>query len=73
MSESIPVFKMGDRVRVMQTDEMREKGLAGKRGTVLRMYRGKNGYGEDVQLCHVQVDGSSVEAIENTSLDWENR
>ena len=35
MSDRIPKFWFGDRVRVMQTDEMVENGLANLKGTVV--------------------------------------
>ncbi len=34
MSDRIPTFRAFDRVRIMQTDEMVERGLANKHGTV---------------------------------------
>lgn len=40
MSDRIPQFKPGDRVRIMPTDEMARANLANKRGTVLASLHG---------------------------------
>lgn len=39
MSDTIPRFLFGDRVRVMQTTDMEKNGLANRRGTVTKHQR----------------------------------
>ena len=56
MSNYIPTFKPGDRVRIMQTVEMERRGLANLRGTVTDVSMN----GDDAMVL---LDKSSVELL----------
>ena len=62
MSDSLPRFQPGDRVRVMQTPEMEARGLGGRGGEVLRVYEYRGG----LQHCVVRLVG------EFASMDFSN-
>ncbi len=65
MSNVIPQFTKGDRVRVMQTTTMEQLGLANKRGKVHLIFS----EGAPYQKIIVQMDdGSGVRIFSNDSL-----
>jgi len=48
MSDKIPDFKLNDKVRIMQTDEMVKKGIANLRGRII-------GFNPDNDEAMVQI------------------
>lgn len=61
MSNQIPIFNEGDKVRIMNTTEMTREGIANKQGTVICQFK-------DL-WCIVQLDNSiHVAHIQNHSL-----
>ncbi len=61
----IPERKMGDLVRIMQTDEMVKLGLANKIG-IVREIRDKSDYRG--QNCYIDLGGGRGERIWSCSL-----
>lgn len=60
MSDKVPVFKIGDYVRVMQTSEMVQKKLANEKGIIV-------GWWEAAQAWHVKLQFGTF-AISSSSL-----
>jgi len=60
MSQSVPVFRSGDRVCVMQTDEMISAGLANQHGVVITHWSEPRGIGGSKQVCRVQLADKAV-------------
>lgn len=58
MGQSVPTFQEGDRVRIMQTNDAYECGVAGLTGIVVR----QSNHG----VCLVKLDG------DNGSRTWPN-
>lgn len=63
--KQVPIFETGARVRIMQTREAEQNGLANRRGTVIGGMRRPNGE----QISFVDLDGDRVTThIPNHSL-----
>ena len=54
MTDTIPTFRSGDKVRVMQTDSMVAGGYANARGHVLVVWSEPDGIGGSKAWCRVQ-------------------
>ena len=61
----IPKIKVGMRVRVMQTDEMVENGLANKKGKVIEILEMDTFYGDE---CVIQFGDGSTRIIYSCSI-----
>lgn len=57
-SKPVPTFSNGDRVRVMQTDDMVGRWTANRRGIVFCTWHDRSD-GRAVQICRVHLDGES--------------
>lgn len=71
MSEQVPLLRFGQRVRIMQTDEMVECGYANRYGTVAGNQRTPSNMvlvyldeSPDVPEEHIEVPASSLMRIE---------
>lgn len=47
---TVPEFKIGEQIRIMQTSEMVEKELANLKGTIIGIY-------DDEYLCEIELFG----------------
>lgn len=65
MSQSVPVFREYDKVRVMQTDAMVERRMDNKRGTVIQTWMDGGeqkcrvrfcGYTDVMSACHLMKE-----------------
>jgi hypothetical protein len=63
--QEIPIRKIGDKVRIMQTDEMVNLGLANMIGVVIKIRGTSNYRGQD---CDIELNGGRVERIWASSL-----
>jgi len=57
MSDTLPQFKVGDRVRVMQVPEAESWGIANARGTIAAIEEKPGGY----QRCTLRLDDGGLD------------
>lgn len=69
MSDTVPVLKVGDRVRVMDTTTAREIGIANMRGVVVGVH-GPGRWGDTVY--RLKVDGGGLALVESSTLAKES-
>jgi len=65
MSDTIPKFKIGDSVRIMQTTDMVDKGMANKHGVIIDLREASPSINA---MAQVELIGGKKVAVPQSSL-----